>query len=275
MGKSKIKWTDMVWNPITGCSHMSEGCRNCYAEAMDRRWHPTRFRPWTAENAEHNVTYHEDRLRLPLHWKKPRKVFVNSMSDLFHNAVATYWIVNVFAVMAAAQDHAFQVLTKRPQRMKDLLTSDIFPVRVEELTDQITHTGFDWPLPNVWLGVSAEDQGAADTRIPLLLDTPAAIRWVSVEPMLEAVDIETYMDGSYSNDNADPNPNAPTLDWVVCGGESGPGFRRMDLDWVQSLRDQCEMQDVPFFFKQRSGRYPGQNDTLDGVTYHEFPKEGK
>lgn len=193
----------------------------------------------------------------PLRWKKSKRIFVNSMSDLFHEDVPIGFIYQVFAVMAEANWHTFQVLTKRPGRMKEVLT---------KLRDEFEGKVFNgrkvtWPLPNVWLGVSVENQQAADERIPLLLQTPAAVRFVSCEPLLGPVDLERHLNGGKTLAEwkaralsvVDPygfRPPYPRIHWVIVGGESGPGARPMHPDWVRSIRDQCQAAGVPFFFKQ-------------------------
>lgn len=226
---SKIEWCDSTWNIVTGCTKVSEGCRNCYAEGIAHRfWGERKFT---------DVQTHPDRLDAPLHWKKPRRVFVNSMSDLFHKDVPFEFVDQVFATMAWMQEHTFMVLTKRADRMEEFFNEAGNPSR--------RHI-----LPNVWLGVSVENQQAADERIPLLLKTPAAVRFVSVEPMLRPVDITSYLNSLYIIGNVPENTiYEPPLDWVICGGETGPNARPMHPDWARSLRDQCQAAGVPFFFK--------------------------
>ncbi len=292
MGKTKIEWCDEVWNPVTGCTKVSEGCRNCYAERIAKRFWGER--PFSA------VQCHADRLDAPLHWRKPHRVFVNSMSDLFHPDVPDRFIGWVFSRMGMAKNHTFMSLTKRPERMKDFLRG--LPA-----------------LKNVWLGVSVENQQTADERIPLLLETPAAVRFVSIEPMLGPVDIGMSIAScdccdrwssrwvktnrvirpdirGFSSAIAFPGiyraqsnrhgalsvetPGVllgikprefealPKLDWVICGGESGTGARPMHPDWARSVRDQCQGAQVPFFFKGW-GKPAGR--LLDGREWNEFP----
>ena len=254
MASTSIEWTDCVWNPVSGCSHVSSGCKNCYAERMDRRQIlPGRkdgFRPWTAQNAEYNVRLHPERLEQPLHWRKPRRVFVNSMSDLFHERVPDEFIGTVFAVMANAKNHSFQILTKRPRDMRDWCT-DVGRTR--------SQTDAPWPLPNVHLGVSCENQKTFDERVPLLLQTPAAVRWVSLEPLLGPINMTASGPMFEKLNRLRPHQevvdhgvyeNRPALDWIVCGGESGPGARPMPPRWVRDIRDQCVAASVPFLFKQ-------------------------
>jgi protein gp37 len=245
---TSIEWTDCTWNPVRGCSRVSEGCRNCYAERRAARFSAAplfgisgRKAPfegfaemtpsgprWTGR-----VELIASKLDEPLRWRKPRRVFVNSMSDLFHEALDDDDIDRVFAVMKAASRHTFQVLTKRADRM----------CRYGHLTEVV---------PNVWLGVSVEDQKTADERIPLLLETPAAVRFVSYEPALGPVDFRCLAPvDDYHTDALDtPDPSC-RLHWVIVGGESGPGARPMHPDWPASLRRQCADAGTAFFFKQR------------------------
>lgn len=241
MGKTTIEWTDQTWNPVTGCDKVSPGCDHCYAEGIAHRFAGTPQFP-----NGFGVTLRPERLGEPLRWRKPRRVFVNSMSDLFHADVPDEFIAKVFGVMAHAEQHTFQVLTKRPGRMRSLLRSDAFRELVFKSVDVGLPDvmGDAWPIPNVWLGVSAEDQKWADVRIPVLLDTPAAVRFVSAEPLLGPIDMQVWLED-------DPEKyDVPALDWVIVGGESGRGARPMHPDWARSLRDQCVEASVPFLFKQ-------------------------
>jgi protein gp37 len=295
---TKIEWTDATWNPITGCSVVSPGCTNCYAmrlagtrlahhESRAGLTRDTKAGPvWTGE-----VRFNEQWLDQPLRWKKPRLIFVCAHGDLFAEGVPDAWIDRVFAVMALAPQHTFQVLTKRSARMRaymgeaDGLGLQSFGVkeRVAVEAGRMMEDGDNahdatingpWPLPNVWLGVSVEDQKRADERIPDLLATPAAIRWISAEPLLgpvsvlpycfiythadEAVLSEPEVDGEplpmlpWRDPTTTPRSDiaTPRLDWVVVGGESGPGARPMHPDWARSLRDECAAADVAFHFKQ-------------------------
>jgi len=283
--KTGIEWTDATWNPLRGCTRVSEGCRNCYAETTAVRFSDPgapyhglaeRGRPgskWTGK-----VDLIDAHLLDPLRWKRPRRIFVNSMSDLFHEKVPDEWIDRIFAVMALEILHTFQVLTKRAERMRDYLAAPDLRQRIGaaqrliaaratcyECVDQDAM----WPLPNVWLGVSTEHQAAADERIPLLLATPAAKRFISAEPLLGSVDLtrvcvaegETVAEFAAESGirRLKLNVNAltgaqslawPVIDWVIAGGESGANARPMHPDWARSLRDQCAAAGVPFFFKQ-------------------------
>ena len=226
--KTGIEWTDATWNPVTGCAKVSQGCKHCYAE---RNWGRLQHLPAYAGRAFTDVATHADRLLQPLSWRRPRRIFVNSMSDLFHQDIHDDFIGMVFRTMARAPQHTFQVLTKRAERMQRLLTHPKMRGFVGDAP---------WPLPNVWIGVSVEDQATADKRIPLLLDTPAAVRWISAEPLLAPIDLAEH--GLHGGPGQ--------LDWVVVGGESGPKARPMHPEWARGLRDQCSAAGVPFLFKQ-------------------------
>jgi len=257
MSKSKIEWTDAVWNPVTGCSKVSEGCRNCYAERLWPRL-KAMGNPAYKDRNFNDVACHQERLEQPLGWRKPRRIFVNSMSDLFHDDVPFEFIGHVFAKMHNYRQHTFMILTKRPERMKEFIEW----YKTEWLA------GFEsaWPreYTHVWLGVSVENQAAADERIPLLLQTPAAVRFISAEPLLGQVRLDElsrpdkYEPGALYYDDALTGFNATRaggwygnkLDWVIVGGESGPGARPMHPDWVRGLRDQCQAAGTKFFFKQ-------------------------
>lgn len=266
---SKIEWTNKTWNPVTGCTKVSQGCKNCYAERMYERFN--------GKGTFKNVTCHDDRLLQPLRWRKPYMVFVNSMSDIFHEAVPFEFVRKVFGVMAVCQDHTFQILTKRPERMADFFKwmNDTDPDFQNDPADEIYNlcieagieTGCgsafvtdEWPLKNVWLGVSVEDQKAADERIPILRDVPAAVRFISCEPMLGPIDLINLCDGKIDAFN-------PGVQWVICGGESGPGARPMHPDWARSLRNQCANAGVPFFFKQWGEWYPLGDRITNGTKY--------
>lgn len=309
---SNIEWTDATWNPIVGCSIVSPGCTNCYAMKMAARieaMHEGTHRPhvlagggpaprshyegttadskagpvWTGKVAlapEHILTQ-------PLRWRRGRRIFVNSMGDLFHESVPDEWIDRVFAVMALCPQHTFQVLTKRSARMRAYVSNPDLHGRVcREVCDMVFDLHLDvvllaapqleakappgqrihlyhWPLPNVWLGVSVEDQRRADERVPDLLATPAAVRFISAEPLLGSINFRRIAHGDESDLNAlkgeivftpqhlaiPPKPTAK-LDWIIVGGESGPRARPMHPDWARSIRDQCAAAGVPFHFKQ-------------------------
>lgn len=273
-----IEWTDATWNPIVGCAVVSPGCTNCYAMKMAHRLGANPATPhyagttamsrggpvWTGRLA----LAPERVLTAPLRRGKPTTYFVNSMGDLFHEDVPEDWIDRVFAVMALAPQHRFQVLTKRASRMRRYFEAEPWD-RINEHCAMLVHWD-DMPqydrcvLPHVWLGVSAEDQARAEERIPHLLATPAALRFVSAEPLLGPVDLTKISTTRFAGA---PRINALSgrtadfldvpaggffehLDWVICGGESGPGARPMHPDWARSLRDQCGAAGVAFFFKQ-------------------------
>lgn len=232
--KTHIEWTEMTWNPVTGCSKVSAGCKFCYAERMAKRLQAMGLERYRNGFA---VTLHEDLLDVPRSWRHPRLVFVNSMSDLFHEDVPLEFIRRVFSTMIATPQHTYQILTKRSQRLKEL---------APELA---------WPA-NVWMGVSVEDARVV-ARIDHLRAVQAAVRFLSCEPLigpLENLDLEG-------------------IHWVIVGGESGPGARPMRTEWVQSIRRQCRKARVPFFFKQWGGvRKDLTGRTLNGRTYNEMPE---
>lgn len=252
--KSRIEWTEATWNPVTGCSPVSEGCENCYAkrEAEGR----LRGRCGYDRDDPFKVAFHPERLDQPSRWSKPRRIFVCSMGDLFHEDVEDEWLNRVFLEMAVSTRHTYIVLTKRPERMRAFVLGKIPFVK---------DAGVAGPglFPHVWLGVTAENQARADERIPVLLDTPAAVRFVSVEPMLGPVDLARWMRPKQRFFNAlcevcgnvvgEKPPYVDSgevgLDWVICGGETGYNARLMHPDWARSLRDQCLSAGVPFFFK--------------------------
>lgn len=284
-----IAWTDETWNPLRGCSKVSAGCANCYAEGMAARFSGPGM-PFegltTKGHWNGTVRLVEEKLTAPLRWKRPRRVFVTSVSDPFHPSVTDEMLDRIFAVMALAQQHTFQLLTKRPERMREYLAHScgriadaIIKLRRERgdhgsvvPLPHIRPGSAWWPLPNVWLGVSVEDQAAADERIPHLLATPAAVRFLSCEPLLGPVDIAWAVSWNRLNIAAGFLPRghfAPglehirPLDWVIAGGESGPKARPMHPDWARGLRDQCKAAEVPFLFKQ-NGEY---RPTADGETW--------
>ena len=264
---TKIEWTDATWNPVTGCSVVSPGCTNCYAMKLAGtrlRHHPSRAGltvdtkagpVWTGE-----VRLNEGWLDQPLRWRRPRRIFVCAHGDLFHELVPEAWIDRVFAVMALAPQHTFQVLTKRSRRMRDYLrgiNQDQY-LGINRFGVAALATGLrgpagslpSWPLPNVWLGVSVEDQARADQRIPDLLATPASVRFVSAEPLLGAIDLTAIRRTRADGFMRPLDGRFRRIDWVIAGGESGPGARPMHPNWPRSLRDQCQAAGVPFFFKQ-------------------------
>lgn len=262
MTTTSIEWTDTTWNPVTGCSKVSAGCKNCYAEGVAGRfWGDRKFT---------DMRTHPDRLDAPLRWRKPRRVFVNSMSDLFHDDVPDTFIDEVFRVMKQASPsvvqlqesgfeqlpskHVFQILTKRPERMRDYILGK---------AHQRIGASLCWPLPCVWLGVSVEDQRAADERIPLLLQTPAAVRFLSCEPLLAPVDLSDYAPW-FGDPRQEPEAFAidGRIDWVIVGGESGPGARPCDVAWIRSIIQQCGAASVPCFVKQL-GAKPVARDRWD------------
>lgn len=276
---TKIEWTDRTWNPTTGCNKVSQGCKNCYAQKQHARlqhMHPGKYTKGFTEG----VQLHADVLRAPLTWKKPARVFVNSMSDLFHADVPFEFILRVFSIMALTPRHTYQILTKRPERMKeffDIINNPAHHRNAKEKLQINAHpyllewNSFEWPLPNVWLGTSVENQEEACKRIPFLIKVPAAVRFLSCEPLLGPLDLTFLRQTSVSGIDALSNhpigsPDKPFIDWVIAGGESGPGARPMHPDWVRSLRDQCAGANVPFFFKQW-GHYRPAIFQSEGVGY--------
>ena len=259
--KSKIEWTDATWNPVIGCSKVSPGCAHCYAEALTMRFANTwkvPGLPWTPEHAAQNVRLRPERLEQPLRWVLSRMVFVNSMSDLFHEVVPDEYIAKVFAVMAVTGRHVFQVLTKRPERMAKLLTRESWQAEVAAATAAFgSGVRVQWPLCNVWLGTSIENRRFT-FRADFLRETPAAIRFVSAEPLLGPIATELDL---------------TSIDWLIVGGESGSRHRRMDVDWCRDLRQSARASQTAFFFKQWGGRTSKTNGReLDGRTWDELPK---
>ncbi|QOD81859.1 DUF5131 family protein [Chromobacterium haemolyticum] len=305
--KTGVEWTDATWNPVTGCAKVSQGCKNCYA-----------LRDWARLSAMPNTIYHgrqftdvmchPERLGQPFRWARPRRIFVNSMSDLFHPDVPFEFIAAVFWVMGVTCRHTYQVLTKRPARMVEFFQwvtegaiafdddriSDHMPNNIEWKPSSNGRGGYDtcgprYPYPNIWLGVSIEDQATADERIPLLLQTPAAVRWISAEPLLGPVDLETIRSngdlgegqpwlhpllGVVSDGHGDVC-NVGGIDWVVVGGESGHKARPMHPAWALALRDQCVAAGVPFLFKQWGEWVPSKElhraGAVVGHQLHSFP----
>ncbi len=277
--KTGIAWTDATWNPVIGCSRVSEGCRNCYAERQAVRIASYRLNGvikstpagprWTGK-----IRLSPKAWTAPLHWRTPRRIFVNSMSDLFHEGISDGHLDEIWGLMAKAYWHTFQVLTKRPAQMREYLTRHAgggrhiwtaaqrveYPRWAPHLRAGGSEPPGSWPLRNVWLGVSVEDQATADARIPLLLQTPAAVRWVSYEPALGPIDFRcrNYLwcgHKDYYGDIVCPICNdareqSACLDWLVIGGESGPGARPFDLAAARSAIAQCRAAGVPCFVKQ-------------------------
>jgi len=233
MAATKIEWTDSTWNPVTGCTKVSSGCQHCYAERMAVRLQAMGQRNYAAG---FQVACHEHQLELPLKWKKPRMVFVNSMSDLFHEDVPTDFILRVFDVMNRSDWHVFQVLTKRAERLS-------------ELSSELTWT------PNIWMGVTVENE-TVSWRIDHLRQTEAHVKFLSMEPLIGPVN----------------NLNVSGIDWVIVGGESGPGARPMHEEWVLDIKKSCEIYAVPFFFKQWGGTNKKRSGRLlQNRTWDEMP----
>lgn len=269
MSASKIEWTEKTWNPVTGCNKVSQGCKNCYAEVMHKRLMVLKPEKYAHPFLD-GAFPHEESLLLPLKWKKPTMVFVNSMSDLFHINVPFEFIDKVFAVMALTQWNTYQVLTKRPDRMLEYFNSRAIYHIVEatrfihnkisapkfsklkrfanSIRDEFKPVDGSFPLPNVWVGTSCENQEVADERIPHLLEIDGPVRFLSCEPLLGKVDLSKWL-----NISTPLLPGAKiyyAIDWVITGGESGSDARPMHPEWPLLLRDQCKEAKVPFFFKQ-------------------------
>jgi protein gp37 len=259
-----IAWTDTTWNPVRGCSRVSPGCQNCYAERVAARF-SGEGQPYhgLAVMGEHGPRWTREvqlvveHLADPLRWKRPRRVFVNSMSDLFHEGLKDEEIAAVFGIMGAASHHTFQVLTKRADRLRAFMTADDGPDICATTCHYLDSVGFErgcgsafdldeWPLPNVWIGVSVEDQQRANERIPDLLATPAAVRFLSVEPLLGPVDLREWLPGH--------NFDVDGIDWVIVGGESGPGARPFDVGSARAIVEQCRAAGVTVFMKQLGSR---------------------
>lgn len=256
--KTGISWTDATWNPIRGCSKVSAGCKNCYAEKVAARFSgpgqpyegTTRDGRWNG-----NIRIVDEKLGEPLRWKRPRRIFVNSMSDLFHEGVPFEYTAAVFGVMAACPQHTFQVLTKRPERAVEFFAwaqgnNHSHPETIclhysRAYTAAPANGVYRWPLPNVHLGVSVEDQPAADARIPLLLQCPAAVRFVSYEPALGPVDFSPFI-----SDNIQDREGRAAPFWLIVGGESGPNARPFDVAWARSTIEQCRAGGAACFVKQ-------------------------
>jgi protein gp37 len=261
---SKIEWCDATWSPTTGCDRISSGCDHCYALTLAKRLKAMGSAKYQRDGSPRTsgpgfgVTVHPATVNLPLRWRKPRRVFVNPMSDLFHAKIAEPWLADIFAVMATARQHTFQVLTKRHARMRSVMNQPAFldQVRERAVGKGMDPARWEWPLPNIWLGVSAETQKWAAIRILALLDTPAAVRFISAEPLLGPIDLTwlrgvnaIYPDWCGGTGGGTGCPH-PLLDWVICGGESGPGARPMDIAWVRKIVEDCQYAEVAVFVKQ-------------------------
>lgn len=321
---TKIEWTHHpgfkgeTWNPVVGCTKVSQGCKFCYAETLHDRRHKAFVAgaklPQQYAEPFKQVQLLPERHELPLRWKNPRSVFVNSLSDLFHEDVPQGFIDAVFAVMALRPEHRFMVLTKRHREMRDYLTDAAVRERVSEVAESlidmhgtrqekwdlnrrrhaISPTLKTWPLPNVWLGVSVEDQKAAASRVPVLAETPAAVRFLSCEPLLGPLEFTVTLRGGdqhgYGTVRHDlltgykwmwdgfEVPLEPTgpIHWVIAGAESGTGARPMDEDWVRGIRDACTLENVPFFYKQNAdkGRKLSLPE-LDGRRWADLPGQNR
>jgi protein gp37 len=298
MNKTKISWCDTTWNVATGCTPVSEGCRNCYAARYAKRgigefgWEfrglGPNYDPIVQRRKFCEVRTHPKRLETPLHWRKPRKIFVCSVGDLFHESVPDEFIDKVFGVMALCPQHTFQVLTKRPGRMLEYFKhgarTEFININAEFESGLDRFVSVDpqvyrWPftLPNIWLGVTAENQAMADERVPLLLHTPAAMRFVSVEPMLGPIDLSVIKtpDGDGPSSELLWIGEGAGIDWVIVGGETGPGARPMQLEWARAIVQQCKAAGVPCHVKQlpvngKISKIP--EEWPEDLRVREFPK---
>lgn len=273
--KTGIAWTDSSWNPTTGCEHVSAGCDHCYAEVQAEKMQARGVKKYAHGFA---FTVHRDAFGIPIRWQEPRRIFVNSMSDLFFRQMPIADLDTLFAIMALCPQHIFQILTKRPQIAYKYLAHPGVRERVCGILEDVALTHLtnaekgrarlkaaytmleSWPLPNVWLGTSVEDQRVAHRITPLLL-APAKIHFLSCEPLIGPLVL-----GGGALDRV-----RGKVDWVIVGGESGKDFRPMDLDWARALRDECAAHGTAFFFKQSASYRSGQGATLDGVEHHAFP----
>lgn len=314
--QSHIQWCDATWNTITGCTRVSDGCLKCYIDRTPPFRMAHRKFDSPGIGGKTGVIVHPDRILLPLAWRKPRRIFVNSLSDLFHDEVPTEHIAQVFAIAALTRRHTYQILTKRPARMRSLLASETFQRQVLVEAHRLKWAENDppavawnpgtlklsqWPLPNVWLGVSVESQKWADIRIPQLLDTPAAVRFLSCEPLLGPIDLfgDVHAGHDWETDFGRPvcltctgdgpaveyfrrEHAIPGLGWAIVGGESGPGARPMDLNWAMDLVIQCSAASVPVFVKQLGSVWARESGAADrkggdpvewplGLREREFP----
>lgn len=295
MADTKIEWTDKTWNPVTGCTKVSTGCKHCYAERLfPRVYGQDRFPVPQADGSYvgnfrqrkfTDVKLHPDRLDAPLHWKKPRMIFVNSMSDLFHEDIPFEFIAEIFNTMslfpvtcrkkdcehddpncfmgASEKNHTYQILTKRPKRALEFFDN------VGKYSDNLYGLGLSletntWPLENVWLGISCENQATADERIPILLQVPAAVRFLSCEPLLEKINLKDALAGYPSW----PRHKIYFVDWVIVGGESGAGYRPMKPEWAKSIIEQCQAARVPVFMKQMAGK----KEIPEDLQIREYPE---
>lgn len=302
-GKTKIEWATDQWNPVTGCTKVSQGCKHCYAEREWARLSAPRPKPNIYTGREFtDVKCHPEKLVIPWRWTKPRRIFVNSMSDLFHESVPFEFIASVFAIMGVTTRHTYQVLTKRPERMLEFFKwvheevgpesfcaderiFDHFPKDIPWEGMNAYGHGYDncgphYPYKNVWLGVSAEDHETFNERWRILAKVPAAVRWFSLEPLIGRIDMCEAL-GMWWNqtmrcfESSGSKFNPHGFGWVVVGGESGPYSRETHLEWCESLRDQCKAAGVPFFMKQLTndaGRKISMEKWPEGLRIREYPE---
>ncbi|MEG4574283.1 phage Gp37/Gp68 family protein [Microcoleus sp. N3A4] len=283
MSKTKIEWSDYSWNPLVGCSKISAGCSRCYAAEAAKSARLQQFSQYQkVKDWDGTIEFVENQLLKPLSWNSPKKVFVCSMSDIFHANVKDEWLDRIFAVMALASQHTFQILTKRPERLRPYLQQgakqrirrgavdlgrslNLTPERYEPYET----CEFDWPLSNIWLGTSTENQKAADDRIPSLLQIPASVRFLSCEPLLESIDLRKYLgicSGCQSCEfQGGHRIGLSRLNLVIVGGESGTGARPCNIDSIRSLVQQCQQSETAVFVKQLGSNPIMTACYIDGV----------
>lgn len=258
---TSISWTNETWNPLVGCSKLSVGCQKCYAAEAAKSARLQQFPQYQkVKDWDGTIEFVENQLLKPLSWRSPKKVFVCSMSDTFHANVKDEWLDQIFAIMAIACQHTFQILTKRPERMQQYLSDPVTVDRIKKAGYEFTHNMDclnNWPLPNVWLGTSVENQKAADDRIPSLLKTPAVLHFLSCEPLLEQVNLSDFLSHTMRQ-------------WVIIGGESGPGARPCHIDWIRSLVQQCQQTKTAAFVKQLGSQAIDSSPYIDGVVQNHF-----
>ena len=279
--KSEIAWTNSSWNPVTGCDKVSAGCKHCYAENYAKR----RLGEFGKDDRKFmDVKCHTDKLEIPYGWQKPRKIFVNSMSDLFHEDVPFEFIFRVYATMARCPKHTFQVLTKRPER-----ALEFYAYLADWMTKHVASSSFEaWyksGMKNLWFGVTAEDQEMADKRILMLMQMPVALRWVSIEPMLSRIDLQSKTLGDTlcrcggclkMAKDFPRSGGLQRIDWVVVGCESGTSRRDCPVSWINDIREACQMNKTPLFVKQLSGEdkvIRNIEDFPEHLKIREYPKD--
>ncbi|MFP4336387.1 MAG: DUF5131 family protein [Halothece sp.] len=277
---SNIQWTDETWNPIVGCSRISSGCANCYAAEAAKSPRLQQFSQYQTVKEWNGITeFVQSQLLKPLSWRSPKKIFVCSMSDLFHENTPFEWINKVFAVMALCPQHTFQVLTKRPERMLEYFTeTPNLDTIISTSRLSMHHVQARFPLPNVWLGTTCENQAMVDKRVPLLSQVPAVVRFLSCEPLLSPINLSAHLAIEWSEIAEDwieawPGQQcySQKIQWVIIGGESGQNARPCHLDWMRSLVNQCQQAQIPVFIKQLGSHPINSKPYIDGMTNTHYP----